>query len=221
MLWWLHGQQPAAHCSFYRTHRRKRWIYQGLFSAGRCVFMVVKQHPGLVPNWPKEYRPNNISTTQYGFTLICGKWLKSIFGSGVSIIVSQAEVSQKNCRIDILSHPEYKAEHGNTSHLRKHLVKLQIHLTESWTLWHEQHLHLYVILLFFVCTHVRFDQSRWLKIKTITGASGEVKRTSGWHGGESTAPHRKGTDSNRTQQNMWAGAAVWRSYLHTCNMYCI
>lgn len=81
----------------------------------------------------------------------------------VSIIVSQAEVSQKNCRIDILSHPEYKAEHGNTSHLRKHLVKLQIHLTESWTLWHEQHLHLYVILLFFVCTHVRFDQSRWLK----------------------------------------------------------
>lgn len=139
----------------------------------------------------------------------------------VSIIVSQAEVSQKNCRIDILSHPEYKAEHGNTSHLRKHLVKLQIHLTESWTLWHEQHLHLYVVLLFFVCTHVRFDQSRWLKNKTITGASGEVKRTSGWHGGESTAPHRKGIDSNRTQQNMWAGAAVWRSYLHTCNMYCI
>lgn len=129
----------------------------------------------------------------------------------VLIIVSQAEVSQKNCRIDILSDPEYRAEHGNTSHLRKHLVKLQIHLTESWTLWHEQHLHLYVILIFFVCTHVRFDQSRWLKNKTITPHSTPQKRYRWW----------TSIDSNRTQQNVWAGAAVWRSYLHTCNMYCI
>lgn len=217
MLWWLHGQQPAAHCSFYRTHRRKRRIYQGLFSAGRCVCSWLWSN---IRVW-YQTDPKNTDQWHQHYTVLINAEPIFWWSLLVSIIVSQAEVSQKNCRIDILSHPEYKAEHGNTSHLRKHLVKLQIHLTESWTLWHEQHLHLYVILLFFVCTHVRFDQSRWLKNKTITGASREVKRTSGWHRGESTAPRRKGTDSDRTQQNMWAGAAVWRSYLHACNMYCI